>query len=253
MELTIYILLGIVFASLVCEYMDASIGMGFGTTLAPILLLFGLNVLDVVPAVLIGQIAGGVTAGIFHYKLKNVEITKNSIDTKVILILTIFGIIGAISAVIFAINIPKIYLKLYIGIMITIIGIIILIKRSNIKFSWLGIIILAIISAFNKGVSGGGYGPLVTGGQLINGRETKNSVGSTTIAEIFVCLTAFILYSILQGHINWELSIATIIGASIAGPLSALTVTKLKDKNLKTIIGIVVIILGILTLIKIFI
>lgn len=45
--------------ALFCEYIDASIGMGYGTALTPQLLIIGLSPLEVVPAVLLGQLAVG--------------------------------------------------------------------------------------------------------------------------------------------------------------------------------------------------
>jgi len=37
----------------VCEFIDSSLGMGYGTSLTPILLLMGFHPLQVVPAVLL--------------------------------------------------------------------------------------------------------------------------------------------------------------------------------------------------------
>ena len=39
------------------------------------------------------------------------------------------------------------------------------------------------IASFNKGTSGGGYGSVVTGGQLPAGVDGENAVGITSIAE----------------------------------------------------------------------
>ncbi len=70
---------------------------------------------------------------------------------------------------------PKFYLKLYIGILIALIGIVIIatINREY-AFSWKKITILGMIASFNKGISGGGYGPVVVGGQLVSGVNEKN-------------------------------------------------------------------------------
>jgi len=38
--------------------------------------------------------------------------------------------------------------------------------NRNYRFSWKKITVLGLIASFNKGISGGGYGPVVTGGQL---------------------------------------------------------------------------------------
>ena len=45
-------ILFIVPLAFVCEFIDSTLGMGYGTSLTPILLLMGLEPLQVVPAVL---------------------------------------------------------------------------------------------------------------------------------------------------------------------------------------------------------
>jgi uncharacterized membrane protein YfcA len=269
---TVWIFFVIGFLALTFEYMDATIGMGFGTTLTPILLLIGFLPLEVVPAVLIGQLAGGVVGGIAHSKLGNVKFDfKNDIgavtkflkgrgyipksnDSKVVMVLGIFGIIGAFIGVITAVNIPKLYLNIYIGLMVLSIGIWILVKRNrNIQFSWLKLSIIGIISAFNKGISGGGYGPLVTGGQIVSGKDAKSSVGNTTLVESVICIVAFLSYFILKVDIYWKLALATSVGSILAAPLAAFTVKKVKAKRLVLLIGIVTILLGLFTIIKILI
>lgn len=112
---------------------------------------------------------------------------------------------------------------------------------------------IGLLSAFNKGISGGGYGPLVTGGQIISGRESKSSIGNTTLVESVICLVGFISYLLLEGNIYWKLVIATSIGSILAAPFAAITVKKLNSDRLKLIIGIATILLGISTIVKIFI
>lgn len=254
MEITLILFISVIVISLFCEFIDASVGMGYGTSLTPILLIMGFGPLQVVSAVLLGQMVGGFLGGISHYRFKNVKLDSfKSDDAKVIFILAGFGIIGALIAVFFAVNIPSIYLKTYIGLMVFCIGIYIIIRRNNEdKTSWSKLIFIAILGAFNKGSSGGGYGPLVTGGQLISGRNSKNSVGVTTIAETVICIVAFIGY-LFTSTIFWKLAFATSIGSIVAGPLAAFTVSKVNEKNLKIVIGIITCILGILTLLKTYI
>ena len=130
-----------------------------------------------------------------------------SFNSKVIFILSVFGIVGVLAGVFLAINIPQIILKTYIGVMVFAIGIMVLIRRNRQgTFSWGGLIGLGLLSSFNKGISGGGYGPLVTGGQIISGRETKSAVGSTTIAETIVCIAGFLSYVIIKGAVFWMLA-----------------------------------------------
>ena len=134
------------------------------------------------------------------------------------------------------------------------IGIIILIRRNRqSKLSWKGLVGLGLISSFNKGASGGGYGPLVTGGQIVGGREARSSIGSTTIVEALVCIVAFVGYLVIKGDVYWTLAAATSVGSIIAAPFAALTVSRISTNKLKTVIGIATSLLGVLTLAKTFI
>jgi uncharacterized protein len=246
--------------------------MGFGTALTPVILIMGFLPLHVVPAVLLGQFIGGIVGGITHRRVGNIKLDfrndrgavkrrlngfgylPKSTDSKVIFILGVSGIAGAIIGVFVAVNIPEVVLNIYIGAMVLCVGIWIIIKREkNIKFSWKKLGAFGIIGAFNKGISGGGYGPLITGGQIISGRESRSSVGNTTLVESIICFVAFISYLFLEGNICWKLVIATSIGSILAAPFAAITVKKFNSEKLKLIIGIATIILGISTIIKIFI
>jgi len=265
---TLFVVIAII--ALVCEYVDASLGMGYGTALSPILLIMGFLPLQVVPSVLLGQLVGGLAGGFFHHKMGNINLDfrrdeaikkrlrglgyiPRSLDSKVIFILAICGFMGAVAAVFFALNIPTIALKTYIGIMVLGIGIVILIRRNRkSNLSWRGLIGIGLLSAFNKGASGGGYGPLVTGGQIISGREAKSSIGSTTLAEALVCIVAFVSYLVLRGDIYWTLAAATSIGSIIAAPLAARTVKRINSQRLKIVIGVVTSLLGALTIVKAF-
>jgi uncharacterized membrane protein YfcA len=138
--------------------------------------------------------------------------------------------------------------------MILIIGLIILVRRKRgFSFSWKGLIAVGLISAFNKGASGGGYGPLVTGGQIISGRDARSSIGSTTLAEALVCIVAFLIYLAMRVDIRWTLAAAIAIGSVLASPPAALTTKKIQTGSLKLTIGIIVTLLGVLTLARIYV
>jgi len=44
------------------------------------------------------------------------------------------------------------------------------------------------VGAFDKGISGGGYGPVVTGEQMVLGIPGRNAVGITSFSEGLVSL-----------------------------------------------------------------
>ncbi|MBL7075227.1 sulfite exporter TauE/SafE family protein [candidate division KSB1 bacterium] len=272
MEITPAIFVVIVGAAFLCEYIDSSLGMGYGTTLTPLLLIAGFAPLQVVPAILFSEFLTGIIAGLFHHKSGNIKLDfkrdnellkrrlgglgyiPKSRDSKVIFILTLSGITGAVISVFVAVNISKVVLKTYIGAMVLAIGIMILTQRKHeFGFSWKRLIAIGLISSFNKGISGGGYGPLVTGGQILSGRSAKESIGSTSFTEGLVCLVAFLLYIVLKGNIYWKMTIPLIIGAVASTPLAAFTTKKLKSGILKLVMGILISVLGALTLAKVYI
>ena len=187
-------------------------------------------------------------------KLRGLGYLPRSQDAKVIFILAGCGIVGALVGVATAVNIPEMAMTTYIGVVVLATGMVILLRKSyRSSISWKGLVGVGTLSSFNKGISGGGYGPLVTGGQIISGREAKSSVGSTTVAEAVVCLVGFLGYMLMAGNIFWSLAAATSIGSVIAGPFAALTVRRINAAKLKIIIGFATIILGTYTLLNTFV
>ena len=56
----------IILLAFVCELVDSSLGMGYGTTLTPILLLFGYDPIVIVPAVLFSEFLPGSRLDYFN-------------------------------------------------------------------------------------------------------------------------------------------------------------------------------------------
>ncbi len=235
-----------------CEYVDSSIGMGYGTTLTPILLIMGFTPLEIVPAVLFSELISGISAGLLHHRIGNVDLSRGTRARRITTILSLCSVAGAVAAVAIAVNLPKNLVKLYIGIMIVGIGVFILVGRHVMGgFSWSKIVGLGTLAAFNKGISGGGYGPLVTGGQVLVGVPEKNAVGITSFAEGVMCLVGLTLYIVLEGALAWHMALPLAAGAILSVPAATWTVKILPEKLLRQSIGYATLFLGALTLIKV--
>jgi uncharacterized membrane protein YfcA len=210
-------------------------------------------------------------------EIEEIKIEKGSLierirnmttDTKVIIVLSFFGIIASILAAI--LNVAFEYshnftfgVKMYISIMVLSMGILTLIFRNRtIKFSFKRIISLGAIAGFNKGISGGGYRPVTVMGQLLSGRKGTPALASTTFSKTavsFVGVLAYIITHIVNSlssggsSITWEylgLAPYLIIGAVIAAPIGALIAKKVDNKWLKIAIGLGTISLGILSIVR---
>lgn len=264
----------IVLGGFVCEFIDASMGMMYGTILSPVLIIAGFEPVLVVPSILLSQALGGFTASIFHHRLRNINLALKTINPKIIakklselgyiesfkrgttkdlkvsFCIVSLGIVATIIAALMAISIPKVVLKTYIGILVLVMGIILLLCPVF-KFSWKKMIVVGILSAFNKGISGGGFGPVVTSGQVLAGRDGKSSIGTTTFVEAPICIAGFLTFLITKGISDWNLVIFLSIGALLGAPLGALLTSKFKsEKRLKNILGILTLVLGIWILIR---
>ncbi|QIK37673.1 TSUP family transporter [Caldichromatium japonicum] len=137
--------------------------MGYGTTLTPLLLLIGLDPLNIVPAVLLSELMTGLAAGIMHHRDGNIDLIGDPQARYTLWLLAALSTLGAASAALVAIRLPGPWLTLTIAVIILAMGAITLLTaRRRICYRVEGILALGLVAAFNKGLSGGGYGPLVT-------------------------------------------------------------------------------------------
>ncbi|MFH0877656.1 MAG: sulfite exporter TauE/SafE family protein [Candidatus Omnitrophota bacterium] len=244
-------LIGVI--AFVSEYADSSLGMGYGTVLSPVLLLMGYPASKVVPAILASQFVTDVAACLFHHRCRNVNLKIHSMDFKIALVLGLVSCAGVLFSVVVVLKIPTAILTLYIGALVFCMGALILLTtKKNIFFSWPKILGLSFLAAFNKGVSGGGYGPLVMGGQILSGVHAKNAVGITAFAEALTCLLGFLLYCLLGKAMDWGLIALLVASAVLAVPFAALTVKNFDQGLLKRVVGVTICCLGALMLSKVF-
>lgn len=268
----------IVVLAFFAEYLDSSLGMGYGTSLTPILLLIGFEPLQVVPAILFSELLTGFLAGFTHHAFGNVDFRPKTLNIleivrafkndgvvtslrtnlprslKVVFLLSVLSVIGTVFAVFVAVNLPKFYLKLFIGAIILGVGIVLLCTTNKeFGFSWKKITLLGLVASFNKGISGGGYGPIVVGGQLISGIDGKSAIAITSVAEGCTCLVGVLTYLATMNMVDWVLAPYLVIGALISVPISGFTVKSLNMKTMKTAISFFTVALGFVTILNVII
>jgi uncharacterized protein len=279
-ELTTHIIIAIAIIAFICEYMDSTLGMGYGTTMTPVLMLFGFSPLSIVPVILLSELITGTLSGLmhhkegnvdFHFKVLNFQRIKDSLrlpgpknpdyhtygiqistHLKVVILLLSATIIGSSSAVFTAKVLPKQWTSLYISIMVIAMGVLILVCfNRQFKYSWKKIAGLGLLASFNKGLTGGGYGPLVVSGQILSGVQGKNAIGITSLAEGITCALGVSIYFLTaRSSIDFRLAPIIIAGAVCSIPFSVKSVKIMNPKLLKLLIAVLTIILGIITLIK---
>ncbi|MBD3341241.1 MAG: TSUP family transporter [Candidatus Lokiarchaeota archaeon] len=245
----IYLIIIIIIFSFVCSYIDCAFGMGYGTLMSPILLIFGYPISVIVPILLLSQMCTGFVACIFHHRLKNANFSIKERDTHTALVFAIFGSVATIIAVFLVISVAQLYLTFYIGFSIVAIGIFLILKK-RFTFSKSRLVMIGGISAFNKAISGGGFGPIVTSGQMISGSDPKTAIAITSFAETILSALGFMLYLIFTTSFDFELAILVIFSGVFAIPFGTIHAKRLNKEKGKLAIGLIILCLGSITLIQ---
>ena len=233
----------------VLAFMDNTVGMGYGTILTAILVTMGFNPLLAVPAILLSGTINGALVSLAHHAVGNVDWDFDKRAIKIVAVLASFGLLGAVLSVLLAVSIPASFIKMYIGFIVLLMGIITILRNNrHIRFSWLKITLLGVFGSFNKGLVGGGYGPLITSGQILSGVSSKKSVPITAFSESLVSIAGLVAYVILGIFLDFNLILPLTLGAVCSIPFSVYVVKKVEHRDLTKAIGIAATLFGLYTL-----
>ncbi|MFX0070916.1 MAG: TSUP family transporter [Candidatus Hermodarchaeota archaeon] len=255
----------IVLIAFIFEVMDSGAGMGFGTGLTPLLLLIGFEPLQIVPTILISESITGFVDSYFDKEFKNADFKFHpmSDDTRIAFIIAFFGCISiAISIYLTyaALNLPTTFIKIYVAILVLFMGIFGIIRaklaqKRELSFKPKLMVAFAALAGFNKGVGGGGYGPVITLGEVSCGIYEKSATAIVSFSEAIVSVVgilSFIIISALGVGIDLVLLPWIFTGAFIGALITPYIVRVVPNKLWKIIIPFYAIGIGIYTLYTVF-
>ncbi len=260
------LILLIIILAFIFETLDSAAGMGFGTCMAPILFLLGYNPLQIVPTLLISEAITGLVDSFFDHEFGNVHFSFRPLNdtTKFTLLVAFFGclaIISSISLAYLTFKLSEIILKIYVAVLVLAMGFIGLIRLKiknldKIRFKPKLFIAFSALAGFNKGIGGGGYGPVITMGQIFSGVYEKSATAIVSLAEALVSITGiitFFLISLAGVQLDLVLLPSIFTGGFLAALLSPYLVRIMPNIIWKIIIPIYAIIMGIVSLLLILI
>jgi len=234
-------------AAFLTGYVDTCVGGGHGTLLTPVLILLGFPSMMVVPAILLSEIGIGILATILNYRVGNIRLARGEQHRRVLLVLSVCSLVGSIVAVTLAVKLPPRWVNLYVGLVIVAVGLLLVTRRRSApRFSMKRIVILGTIAAFNKGISGGGYGPLLTSGQVLSGVCERGAVSITPPARGLTGLISVVLYFAAKGTLETTLALPLVMGSLLAMPAAVFTVARINADLLRKGITAATLILGVL-------
>jgi uncharacterized membrane protein YfcA len=222
--------------------------------LAPLLFVLGFAPLQVVPTLLAVEAATGLLAGLLHHEFRNIDLSWRPLNqaTRILLVIGGLGATGAVASAAlayFAVPLPESVIKTYVAILV------LLMAGSTIAHQWLRprttyrprrLIVFAIVAGMNKGLGGGGYGPVITLGALLSGIIEKSATAIAAVAEGWVAavgLLAFIAIAIAGVDVDLTLLPSLWLGAFPAAVIAPYAVRVLPNRVWKY--GIPVYALGI--------
>jgi len=80
---------------------------------------------------------------------------------------------------------------------------------------------------------------------------SKHAIAITSLAEALTCIVGFTAYILFHGHIDLMLAAPLTLGAMLSVPMATLTVKFLPEYAVRSGVGVMTCLLGILTLIKV--
>jgi uncharacterized membrane protein YfcA len=260
------ILLLIVLLAFLFESMDSMAGMGFGTGLTPLLLIFGYTPLQVVPTILISEAITGIIDSYFDHEFKNVKYSFRPLNdaTKIGIWIAFFGCIAIWVSIFigyFAIKFPDFVINLYVAILVLFMGASGIIRMKLIKMEIITakpkmMMGFAALAGFNKGVGGGGYGPVITMGQILSGVYEKSATAIVSFSESIVSIMGIITFffiSMAGVPVDLFLLPSIFTGGFIAALIAPYIVRVVPNKIWKYLIPIYAIAIGLYLLLKIFV
>ncbi|MFD2602160.1 TSUP family transporter [Flavobacterium suzhouense] len=233
------------------QLVDGALGMGYGIMCATTMMLFGVKLPAISGSIHTAEVFSSAVSGYTHYRFGNV-------NKKLLLWLAVPGVLGAVAgaiALIYLGNKYEAFAYAALSIYTMIIGIrliLLALKTARRKSPVKRVGVLGFVGGFMDSFGGGGWGPIVTSTLLAKGRKMNFVVGTVSLAEFFVTLSAAIAFFASLGLTHWHVIVGLIAGGSAAAPLAARLSGKLPRRTALILVAILVIIFSVRVLLKIF-
>jgi uncharacterized membrane protein YfcA len=228
-------------AGLVAQFVDGSLGMGYGLTSSTLLIFAGLSPAAASASVHLAEVGTTALSGVAHHRFGNV-------DWHAVRRIAIPGGIGAFLGATLLSSLSTESAKPLASTLLFTLGIYVLLrfllgKQRVSRKGQPGLRFLAplgLIGGFVDATGGGGWGPVTTPTLLADGRLAPNRVvGTVSASEFIVAISASAgFFTALGGEVlRMEFVAALLAGGFIAAPIAAYTVRHLNPRLLGVIVG----------------
>ncbi len=231
------------------QFIDGTVGMGYGAFSASLLIGFGIMPALASASIHTAEIVVSFFSGVSHLRFGNVK--KEWLAS-----LVIPGVVGGALGAYFLASVPGSMMKPFVAAFLLTMGALMLYRfipgkkvplskaLSNPKVSSKKIPALGFIAAFFDAIGGGGWGPIATPGLILTeNTEPRKAIGTVNLAEFFITIVIAATFFITLGaeEYDWRMIGILMIGGIIAAPIAAYLCKKLSARILGIVVGIALI------------
>ena len=231
------------------EIVAGSMGMGYGVICTTVLLILNIPPVSISASIHSAETFTSAAGAISHFKYGN-------INWKFAKSLSIPGAIGAIVGAIALILVhhkSPTFIKPTMALYTFYLGVKILFnayKSETVEKKKINIPVLCFSGGFIDSFGGGGWGPLVTGTFIKNGRTPRYVIGSSSFAKFVLTFFSAFTFMVGGGFGQWKIVAGLLIGGVVTAPLSAMLTNRLPAKKMFVAVGMVIIMCSLITFFK---
>jgi uncharacterized membrane protein YfcA len=226
------------------QFVDGTLGMGFGVTSATILLYMGVSAAAASAATHMAKLPTTFVSGLTHWRQGNV-------DPGTFIRIAIPGGIAAFLGAVVLVNLSLETAKTWMAGLLIFFGLVILLRFGFNKrlipaperghsARWLSP--LGALGGFTDSMGGGGWGPVVTPSVMtVTNHEPRKVVGSVNAAEFFVAVCASLGFLTgaerIEEDMPWLAVLGLIAGGVAVAPFAARLAGRLPQHVMGTMVG----------------
>jgi uncharacterized membrane protein YfcA len=226
------------------QFVDGTLGMGFGVTSATILLWMGVSAAAASAATHMAKLPTTFVSGLTHWRQGNVDIAT-------MIRVAIPGVIAAFFGAVVLVNLSLESAKTWMAGLLLFFGGVIMLRfgfqkrlipapRNGHSAWWLSP--LGLVGGFTDSMGGGGWGPVVTPSVMtVTKLEPRRVVGTVNAAEFFVALSASVAFLTgadkIEDDMPWFAVIGLIAGGVAVAPFAARLAGRMPQHVMGTLVG----------------
>lgn len=236
------------------QFIDGTLGMGFGVTSATVLLYLGVAPVTASAATHAAKLPTTLISGLSHWRAGNV-------DGRILLRVAVPGAIGGFLGAVVLTNISLESAKAWMAGLLVFFGAVIFARfglglrliptpKNGHTARWLSPI--GVVGGFVDATGGGGWGPVVTPSLMtVTQHEPRKVVGTTNAAEfvVAVSVSSGFLTGAAQHGIPWLPVLGLVAGGVIMAPIAARLAGRFPHRPMGTLVGGLVVLVNGITII----